>query len=277
MGTVHVDPPSARGLVARTRAPRGAATAALVAISALASTARADEARQRITSLGAFDVVLERATPSAETDERAAGDLLAIDARGVSVVLARDVTDAGPLGARGALFVVDRTRALVRLEVTGLDAGLRALDVRATVIVDRVLGAPAVLIDGSLVVSRLGDEPGESDLWLVPSTRGAPRILFGAPGADDRPVALDDGRLLFVSTRSTIASVWIGDVTTGEARPLTNAGLRAGRGSRAGFVPPPHGPITIERGRAVYDAGDAVWRVELTTGRSARVSRDGGR
>jgi hypothetical protein len=114
----------------------------------------------------------------------------------------------------------------------------------------------AVLADGSSVISRPGDEPGESELWYQPATPGEEaRVLFPAPGADDRPTALPDGRVLFISTRSTIASLWIGDVKTGRLVQLTNQGLLVGK-ARTNFIPPPHGEITVhETGLIEYDAG----------------------
>jgi hypothetical protein len=113
----------------------------------------------------------------------------------------------------------------------------------------------AILADGSTVISRPGDEPGETELWYRPANGGEARLLFPAPGADDRPTALPDGRLLFVSTRTTIASLWIGDPKTGELIQLTNRGLAAGK-PRVSFTPPPDGELMLrEDGTVEYDAG----------------------
>lgn len=129
------------------------------------------------------------------------------------------------------------------------------------------------LLGGGTVISRpvAGDEPGETELYFqpAPTSREAARVIFPAPGADDRPTLLPDGRLLFVSTRTTIASLWIGDLATGELTQLTNRGLAAGK-SREGmtFTPPPHGPITFaDRKTIEYDAGG---------GRTVRVAIAGG-
>lgn len=277
-----------RSASAESRAnPRRLALAASLVCVVCAGPSRASGAevsRHVVGALDGLDVVLELQAGRAETDERACGDLFAEGVQLRRTVLARDVTAA--VVAHGAIYAVDRARALVRLDVAiaarkpATRGGARELDVHATPIFDRVLGTPAVLGDGALVVSRLGDEPGESDLWLVPlDAKAPPHVLFAAPGADDRPAALDDGRVLFVSTRSTVASLWIGDVAKGEAEALTNAGLVAGRGRAglAGFVPPPNGVVERSRTHVVYDAGDGWWSVELATGRARRVSPKGGR
>lgn len=133
------------------------------------------------------------------------------------------------------------------------------------------VGTKALLPARGAVISRpvAGDEPGETELFYQPASAAEEaRVLFPAPGADDRPALLPDGRLLFVSTRSTIASLWIGDLATGELTQLTNRGLAAGK-SREGriFTPPPHGPIAIKDQAIEYDAGGGrIVRVELSGG-----------
>jgi hypothetical protein len=124
----------------------------------------------------------------------------------------------------------------------------------------------AILADGSVVSSRPGDEPGETELWLEPaSPNDEPRVLFPAPGADDRPTVLLDSRLLFVSTRTTIASLWIADLQTNQLTQLTNRGLSAGKPRDHTFTPPPHGPITVHKDSISYDAGGGLI-VRLSTG-----------
>lgn len=117
-------------------------------------------------------------------------------------------------------------------------------------------------LPGATIVSRADGTPGESDLWLIPVDPEAPeRRLFPGPGADERPTLLPDGRVTFVSTRSTVPSLWLGDLRTGALVQLTNRGLSAGRGL-VGLVPPPHGPIAVDGGALSWDAGGGV-RVEL--------------
>lgn len=117
----------------------------------------------------------------------------------------------------------------------------------------RPLNKAVDLSDGSVVISRPGSEPGETELWYQPN-KGEGRVLFPAPGADDRPTVLSDRKILFISTRTTIASLWVGDLVTGELTQLTNRGLSAGK-PRVNFTPPPHGPITVREDSVEYDAG----------------------
>jgi len=128
---------------------------------------------------------------------------------------------------------------------------------------------PATLADGTRVESRKGAAPGESDLWLVSRT-GEARAIASAPGADDMPLILGDGRVAFVSTRSTLASIWIFDPRTGEATQLTNRGLVAGK-PREGFVPPPMERWTTVGEELRYESSPGVWwSVDLATGRAQR-------
>jgi hypothetical protein len=120
------------------------------------------------------------------------------------------------------------------------------------------------------VVSRVTGL-GESDLFLVrPGAEPVP--LAPAEGPDDMPVALPDGRVAFVSSRTTIASIWIVDPRTGALRQLTNRGLRAGR-SRDGFVPTPMRQMQIRGTELFYEASPGAFlRVDLETGRARSVS-----
>lgn len=148
----------------------------------------------------------------------------------------------------------------------------RRSETSARRLIDRVAGVPALLPDGSVVVSRLGDEPGDSDLWVVPVS-GEPRVLAPAAGPDDMPVALPDGRIAFVSGRTTVASVWLLDVGRGEATQLTNRGLRAGK-NMEGFVPTPAEKMAVDGSSLVYESAPGTWwSVDLSTGRAAEVAR----
>lgn len=190
------------------------------------------------TSTGAASSPLRSARP--ETDEVPA---VVIEAGAGPAIAAVAVTSAG--------LVVDRDGVL-----WALDGGRRERRL------DRVHGKPIVLADGRLVASRLGEEAGESDLWISDGAEG--RWLAPAPGADDDPTALPDGRVLFVSGRTGVMSVWVVDVQKGAATQLTNVGLVAG-GSREGFVPPPVGPVTVVDGRASWDDGYGKrWSIALS-------------
>jgi len=134
----------------------------------------------------------------------------------------------------------------------------------------QALGPPALLSDGSRVESRAGDEPGESDLVLVEKD-GRERRLAPAPGPDDLPTALPDGRVVFVSGRTGLASLFVVDPKTDAVRQLTNRGLR-----RVGpdFVPPPARRIEISERTLRYDAARGErWEVEIETGRALRGAR----
>ncbi len=131
-------------------------------------------------------------------------------------------------------------------------------------LIDRAHGLPARLPDGRMVIARLEDEPGEADLWIFGGREPEPRAFARAPGADEQPTALPDGRVLFVSGRTGVMSLWVADVKGGAPRQLTNVGLVTG-GARDGFVPPPLGPIAIAAdGRASWDDGYGQrWSVEV--------------
>jgi hypothetical protein len=92
----------------------------------------------------------------------------------------------------------------------------------------------AVLADGRRVEVR-SSGMGESELFLV-DAHGA-RPIASAPGPDDAPLALSDGRVAFVSGRTGIASVYVVDVATGALAPLTNVDVKRAKDPR--FVPPP--------------------------------------
>jgi TolB protein len=172
-------------------------------------------------------------------------------------------------GARSAVLGSDA------VFVVGSDGVLRRIrDGRAVTLVDRVLGRPALRGDREIVVARAGDEPGESDLFLVDEV-GQSRALAPARGPDDLPVVLPDRRVVFVSGRTTVASLFVVDPDTGALEQLTNRGLVAGRGL-SGFVPPPARSLEFFEGALRYDAGHGDhWQVQLETGRAERIG--GGR
>jgi Tol biopolymer transport system component len=130
--------------------------------------------------------------------------------------------------------------------------------------------APLAKLENGVVVSKPGDAPGESDLWLHPA-KGEPRALTSAPGGDDMPAALSDGRIAFVSNRTTVASLWILDPATGEERQLTNVGLAAGK-NMAGFVPTPMKELQVDGKALRYEAAPGQWwSVDADSGKAERV------
>jgi len=134
--------------------------------------------------------------------------------------------------------------------VAAVDADARLVLVeggRRRPLLDHVVGAP-VVVDARQLLAARETEPGETDLWLVGDDGTPPRALAASPGADDSPQVLPDGRVVFVSGRSGVASLWIVAPTPGAApRQLTNIGERPGALSSS-FVPPPEGPIVVDGG-----------------------------
>jgi hypothetical protein len=160
--------------------------------------------------------------------------------------------------APGAVYATTKNAELVRIDADG-----------QRVLLHGVRGKPAVLEDGSVAISRDFGDTGETDLWLVPA-RGAPRVLAAHPGPDDQPIAVPDGRILFVSGRTGIVSLFVVDPKTDTVRQLTNHGLSPGK-PLVGFVPPPVSVESVSETAIVYDAGgDERWRVRLDTGEASR-------
>lgn len=185
----------------------------------------------------------------AESDER---PTLALEHQGVH------------LGTgRGALALPDGRFALV----DDADALVLVDGATRTHLLDHVTTAPLALPDGRLLASRT-TEAGESDLWLVTLDRSSPpRALAAARGADALPFLLDDGRVLFTSTRTGVASLFIVGLEGRGLRQLTNAGLAPGKLKR-GFVPTPLDTTSMRRegARVSYDAGEAIWSIDVDTG-----------
>lgn len=130
-----------------------------------------------------------------------------------------------------------------------------------------VLGPPALLSGGRRVEARATDEPGESDLWLVEAS-GAAASLAAAQGPDEMPMALPDGRVAFVSGRTTVASLWIVEPSSGLVVQITNRGLVAGK-PWSGFVPPPARDVRISASALSYDDGSGRrWSVDFSAGKA---------
>lgn len=200
-----------------------------------------------------------RSPTIAESDAPPSYDALLFDARASRFT-------AIPIRARAVLLEEES------LLVVGTDGVLSRFDGASTTpLTDRVAGAPARLPNGDLVVSRLGAEPGESDLHVLP-VRGPMRALAPAPGPDDLPTALSDGRIAFVSGRTSVASLFVLHPDTGALTQLTNRGLIAGRPWR-NFVPLPAETLGEREGQLEYlDGAGRTWRVDLATGTARSTS-----
>ena len=135
-------------------------------------------------------------------------------------------------------------------------------------LLDQVVGTPVVL-DSQRIVAARQTEPGESDLWILTADGQPPRALAAAPGADDSAFVLDDGRVLFVSGRTGVASLWVVAADPAATpRQLTNQGQRPGA-LTSSCVPPPAGPLRQQGSTVVYDVDGVLWQVNVTSGAAA--------
>jgi len=131
---------------------------------------------------------------------------------------------------------------------------------------DEVLGELAVGADGRRLAyaKRAGEGAG---VWLTTRDAAAPRRLTVGLAVADRPLFVDDERLVVVGSRpGGIAGLWLVRADGSEQpRPVTNAELRAGSPLGPGFVPPPayHDSMRLEGGSLVYDDGRGERRVPL--------------
>ncbi len=127
-------------------------------------------------------------------------------------------------------------------------------------IAEEVVGTPSV-VGEQVVFARSAGAPGETDLWRYDSKSVAPLVV--TPGPDHDPLLLPDGRVVFVSGRTGVASLWLWEA--GEQRQLTNVG--AVPGVLSGRVPVPESPMRFENESVRYEDGSGQhWRVALKTG-----------
>jgi dipeptidyl aminopeptidase/acylaminoacyl peptidase len=98
----------------------------------------------------------------------------------------------------------------------------------------KTVSDPQVSPDGKWVVyvvteiDRAADK-SNSDLWLVALEGGEPRRLTTAPGADNNPRWMPDGKsIAFLSTRGGSAQVWVLPMEGGEARQVTKLPIDVG-------------------------------------------------
>ena len=213
----------------------------------------------------------ERITPRPETDQRPATDLWLRDLKGgeaVAVVEETTVVEARLSPDERHLAIL---KAGGRLEIVGLPS----LDFVVNP-VEAVAGDLAWSPGGdALLVTAYEEDRVGSDLLLVDLADGLRRRLTDTPGVDDRPVWSPDGRkILFVSGRTGIASLWVMGRDGSGMTQVTNKGIRGGIGrAPEGFVPVPLSTKTIvwEGGEKVtYAAGDGHWRVDFA-GEAQRI------
>lgn len=151
----------------------------------------------------------------------------------------------------------DGERWLRAGRVLDVAAGGRAwVDAERRLVVDGqvrdgdVLPGLSVGADGTAYYAR-GALPPETDVWRV-GAEGAP-VQVTRDGRSDRPFALPDGGLLWISSAPDGVAGWVRD-----GRKIT----------RGLAVPVPAYPdkTRFEAGRVVYHAGDGWWSLDPMTG-----------
>ena len=181
----------------------------------------------------------------------------------------------------GRWRAIDRVQAVAPGDRARVDAQGRLI-ADGKVVADRVLPHLVVAADGTLLFTRAEQAP-QTDVWRLRAkraTRGAsdgerlgeaqsePRTLGtdGTPeaithdGQSDRPFPLPDGRLLWISGAGGRAGFIL------DGQRLTNHPGQP-------FVPVPAFPdrTRLEGDRVIYDAGDAEWWINPTTGEAGRL------
>ena len=205
---------------------------------------------------GGWSLVRGEAEPTpAGTDVRSLVPFAVVREDGAALVPPEPVIEAALLDGAVAWLSVEHT--------LWIDDGaqLRAVD-------DDVHGELAVDAHGrSLAWAAL---PGErAGVWVASLDDDvAPRRVTEGLGVADRPLFVDDDRLVVVgAVPGGIAGVWVVRLRENGARPvpITNAALRAGQPLGAGFVPPPayHASMRVEGDVLVYDDGERERRVDL--------------
>ena len=77
----------------------------------------------------------------------------------------------------------------------------------------------------------LAENKSTSNIWLAPTTPGAPKQLTSSDKKDSHPRWSPDGKqILFESNRAQGTQLWVIDVVGGEARQLTHIATDAGNG-----------------------------------------------
>ncbi|MCA9495075.1 MAG: hypothetical protein KC621_34340 [Myxococcales bacterium] len=117
-------------------------------------------------------------------------------------------------------------------------------------------------------------EPGLPVTWTIHDLSSGERTALSDDPRDTAPFPLpSSSAVLFVSTRSGLASLWIADEPGAEPRQLTNVGLTE---VGEGFVPVPGRELVwLEDGvTAVFSAHYGhkdLWRLDTTTGEAQRL------
>ena len=205
-----------------------------------------------------------RLTPRRETDQRPATDLWLENLEtGEETCVVREVivVDARLSGDGRFLAYVNTASQLHVVDTATM--------VSAGPVVKGVVGdltwSP---VGNSLLMSKLEEDGVGSDIFLLSEPGGELTRLTDNPGVDDRPVwSPDGGRVLFVSGRSGLASLWVmGRDGTKEVQ-LTNVDLRWKRGAApVGFVPVPVRSRDVSwsgDGTVAYTVAERTLRLQL--------------
>lgn len=132
--------------------------------------------------------------------------------------------------------------------------------------------APDFAVDPSgkwvAAVVRRSELALDTDLVLMPALGGPQRAIAAFPGSSEsRPIFTPDDRaVIFVSGKSSLASLYRVELASGALTQLTNVGA-----TRVGpeFVPPPPDAASMhfEGEVLVYAASGKTWRIDARGGR----------
>lgn len=159
--------------------------------------------------------------------------------------------------------------ALVDGGVVFVTTQLSLVDGAGHVIDEHVIPELAVRDDGRALAyaHAAGETPGVYVIEGGDARWSAPRLVTPGLETADRPLWLEDGRLVVVGALpSGIAGVWLVDPSSAQALvPVTNSTLRTGRPFGDAFVPPPayHESMRVEADVLTYDDGRGQRRVPL--------------
>jgi hypothetical protein len=130
----------------------------------------------------------------------------------------------------------------------------RRLVVDGRPVADGALPGLSLASDGTVFFAR-SSMPPDSDVWKV--APGGTPVQVTRDGRSDRPFALPDGSLLWISSAPDGVAGWVRD-----GRKIT----------RGLAIPVPAYPdrTRLEGGLVVYDAGDGEWALDPSTGEARR-------
>ncbi len=134
----------------------------------------------------------------------------------------------------------------------------------ALVVGDRVVDTAALpplvaRLDGALYYAR-SERAAETDVWRWTPEKGPERLTFD--GRSDRPYPLRDGGVVWVSSRDGRA-VWVRDGAVIARWPSVPVPARP-EATRTVW------DAALRREVVVFDAGEALWALDATTGRARR-------